>query len=68
MAARLHIENYIRRPIDDIVGENIKWAERLLIGHWYRNREAVGSDKLVALPLAVEALLNPERDYPPGIY
>lgn len=68
MASRLYIETILRRDITAAVGENVKMAQRFLIGHYYRNREAVGSDKLVALPLAVDALLSPERDYPAGVY
>lgn len=64
MAARLHTEAVLRRPLDDTVGENVKQAILLLIAHWYRNRESVGEDKLVELPLAFKALLSTERDYP----
>src|SRR5262245_22237874 len=41
MAARLHAENFLRYQIDAAVGENIKRALLFLIGHFYRNREAV---------------------------
>lgn len=68
MAARLNIETILRREIDTDVGENVKQAQKFLIGHYYRNREAVGSDKLTPVPMAVEALLSPERDYPAGVY
>jgi len=68
MAARLHTENVLRRSIDETVGENVKLAMLLLIAHWYRNRESVGDNKLVQLPLAYMALLAPERDYPLGTY
>ncbi len=37
----------------------IKQAMLLLIGHWYRSREAVTDTKSVTLPLAVDALLAP---------
>lgn len=68
MAARLHVENVLRRQIDESVGENVKWALRFLIGHFYRNREAVAVGTIATtLPLAVESLLAPERDYPPGV-
>jgi len=43
---------------------SIKHAALLLIGHWYENREAVAEAKLSALPLAVEALLMPYRNWP----
>lgn len=67
MAARIHTENVLRRDLDDTCGENIKLANLLLIAHWFRNREAVGDDKLAGLPLAYQAILAPERDYP-GVY
>lgn len=47
------------------VPEAIKAALKLLIGHWYENREAVtgisNSTALAPVPLAVEALLAPYR-------
>jgi hypothetical protein len=63
-AARLHTVAVLRRDsIDATVGENVKEAMLLLIAHWYRNRETVGADSLVELPLAFRALLSTERDY-----
>jgi hypothetical protein len=67
MAARLHAENILRRQIDASVGENVKWAIKFLIAHFYRNREAVAEGTMNPVPLAVESLLAPERDYPPGV-
>ncbi|WP_421579497.1 head-tail connector protein [Shinella sp. M31] len=43
---------------------SIKHAALLLIGHWYENREAVAEAKLSAMPMAVEALLMPYRNWP----
>ena len=40
---------------------SVQQAVKLLVGHWYRNREAVG-EKLEAQPLAVRALLEPLRN------
>lgn len=68
MAARLHTQRVLRRTIDATVGENVKQAMLVLIAHWYRNREAVGTDKMNAVPLSYMALLQPERDFPPGTY
>lgn len=69
MAARLYTENVVRQTFDDTVGEHVKMAMLLLIGLWYRNREAVTGDfKMVQLPLGYEALLSAERAYPTGIY
>ncbi|WP_320188921.1 head-tail connector protein (plasmid) [Agrobacterium rosae] len=46
------------------VPEPIRFAILLLVGHWYRNREAVVVGASVAnLPFAVEALLQPYRIY-----
>jgi hypothetical protein len=67
MAARLNAENYLRYLIDATVGENIKQACLMLIGHWYRNREAVTTGKTsvgVEMPLGYKELLAAERDYP----
>ena len=65
MAARLHTENVLRRTVDATVGENVKVAMLLLIAHWYRSREAVATGTIATKqPLAYEALLFPERDYP----
>lgn len=36
-------------------------AVKLLVGHFYRNREAVGDNKLVELPMSVESLCRPFR-------
>ena len=46
------------------VPPSVRAAMLLLIGHWFRNREAVvagGSAAAVELPLAVDALLRPFR-------
>lgn len=37
----------------------IKTAMLLLIGHWYKNREAVSEGSATSLPFAVHALLSP---------
>lgn len=39
----------------------IKHAMKMLIGHWYENREAVGSDRIAEVPLAVKNLLWSQR-------
>jgi uncharacterized phiE125 gp8 family phage protein len=41
----------------------VKHAMRLMVGHWYENREAavVGQVDIRTLPLAVDALLAPHR-------
>lgn len=40
---------------------SVQHAVKLLVGHWYLNREAVG-DGIGALPMAVRALLEPLRN------
>lgn len=39
----------------------IRQAILLMVGHWYRNREAVTDAPMAAMPLAVDALLAPLR-------
>ena len=36
-------------------------AIKLLVGHWYRNREAVGTQRLVDVPMAVDSLISAYR-------
>ncbi len=40
---------------------SVRLIVKLLVGHWYANREAAGPDSLQAAPLAVDALLSPIR-------
>jgi uncharacterized phiE125 gp8 family phage protein len=46
------------------VPANVIHAVKLLVGHFYENREAAGADTLVALPFAVDALLAPWKRIP----
>lgn len=41
--------------------EAMRLAIKLLVGHWYRNREAVAASNMAALPMAVQSLLIPLR-------
>lgn len=43
------------------VPENIKHALKLMVGHWYENREAVADTAMHSLPMAVDMLLDGER-------
>lgn len=64
MAARIHTQNILQRDLDvSTTPENVKLAMKLLLAHWYRNRESTGA-ALVELPLAYTALLFPEKDFP----
>ena len=40
---------------------SVQAAAKLLVGHWYQNREAVG-ERLEVQPMAVRALLEPLRN------
>lgn len=40
---------------------SVQHAVKLLVGHWYQNREAVG-ERMEAQPMAVRALLEPLRN------
>lgn len=42
----------------------IKHAVLLMIGHWYENREAATETRMSDLPMAVDALLYPYRNWP----
>lgn len=46
------------------VPPSIKHAVLLMIGHWYENREAATETKMSDLPMAVDALLYPYRNWP----
>src|SRR5262245_40886438 len=43
--------------------EAIKAAMKLLIGHWFKNREAVNAPALAPVPHAVDALLWPFKAF-----
>ncbi|MGK9199016.1 head-tail connector protein [Sinorhizobium meliloti] len=45
------------------VPKSIKHAALLMIGHWYENREAASETKITDLPMAVDALLYPYRNW-----
>lgn len=47
----------------ETVPASIKNAALLLIGHWFEHREAAGEAKITDLPMAVDALLMPYRDW-----
>lgn len=47
-------------PEIDIVPENVRSAIKLLVAHYYENREASVANSLAELPLGVSALLMPE--------
>lgn len=65
-AAEAHVAKYLRRDLDtEFPGgwpADILQAVRLLVGHYYANREAVVVGQASELPLGVKALLAPWRD------
>lgn len=46
-----------------VVPPSVKRAALLLIGHWFEHREAAGDVKVAELPMAVDALLYPYRNW-----
>ena len=77
-AAARHVQTWTRRTLYEnenspgyaededsiLLGDDVKAAMLLLIGHWYANRETVSVGQTVAeVPFAVEALLQPYRIY-----
>lgn len=77
-AAKNHVERYTRRTLyasesdpgyeedEDrlLLGDDVRTAMLLCVGHWYANREAaVVGVSASKLPLAVESLLQPYRIY-----
>ena len=47
------------------VSENVKTAIKMLVAHWYENREAVAQGSYATVPMCVDALLSADE---PGIY
>lgn len=47
----------------EVVPASLKQAALLLIGHWFERREAASETKITDLPMAVDALLMPYRDW-----
>lgn len=47
-----------------LLGDDVKAAMLLLIGHWYANRESVNIGNITSeIPFATEALLQPYKIY-----
>jgi Phage gp6-like head-tail connector protein len=47
------------------VSANVQTAIKMLVAHWYENREAVAQGQYANVPMCVDALLTPDE---PGIY
>ncbi len=50
-------------PLGSDVPEGIKAAMKLLIGHWYANRELVVDARISDIPMTVDALLWPFKSF-----
>jgi uncharacterized phiE125 gp8 family phage protein len=56
---------YVAGYAEDHTGvpQPLRHALRLLLAHWYANREAVSAGDLKELPVAVDALISPYRNW-----
>lgn len=65
LAAEAHIESLIGKSFDDYEGdvpEPLKEAVRMLVGHWFDNREAVSEDaQTKETPFGVWQIVNEHR-------
>lgn len=62
-AAESYIKNSIE--VDDVEDERFNLAVLLLVGHWYKNREATTSQNLQSIPLGVLSMIQQLRGLPP---
>ena len=69
-AAEEQIEVDINRPLSELIPEGedsypkkIKLAVLLLVGHWYRNREAFSTVEMKEVPKTYNTLVASFRDY-----
>lgn len=69
-AAEEQIEVDTNRPLAELIPEGessypkkIKLAVLLLVGHWYRNREAFSTTELKEVPKTYNTLVASFRDY-----
>lgn len=69
-AAEEQIEVDINRPLSELIPEGedsypkkIKLAILLLVGHWYRNREAFSTVEMKEVPKTYNTLVASFRDY-----
>lgn len=60
-AARVSIENDLRRTFEGEVPPPVQHAALLLIGHYYENREEASAMSLHTIPRASRSLLSPYR-------
>ena len=69
-AAEEQIEVDINRPLAELISEGessypkkIKLAVLLLVGHWYRNREAFSTVEMKEVPKTYNTLVASFRDF-----
>lgn len=69
-AAEEQIEVDINRPLSELISEGessypkkIKLAVLLLVGHWYRNREAFSTVEMKEVPKTYNTLVASFRDF-----
>jgi uncharacterized phage protein (predicted DNA packaging) len=69
-AAEEQIEVDINRPLSELIPEGessypkkIKLAVLLLVGHWYRNREAFSTVEMKEVPKTYNTLVASFRDF-----
>lgn len=69
-AAEEQIEVDTNRPLDELIPEGgssypkkIKLAVLLLVGHWYRNREAFSTVEMKEVPKTYNTLVASFRDF-----
>ncbi len=61
-AAKAWIAKFITGEVDAVnPPADLVAAQLLLIGHYYQNREASGTERLAEIPLGVDALCRPYR-------
>lgn len=66
-AAEDHVVRYLRRDLDtEFPGgwpSSVLQAIRLLVAHWYLNREAAAAGVMAEVPYGVKAMLAPYREF-----
>lgn len=62
-AAIEHIEKITEEDFSVNMPLAIQHAVKLLVGHWYRNREGVSEGKQTEAPFTINALIEPYRKH-----
>lgn len=56
-AAWAHVQNVIGAPIPEPTPPALQQAVRMLIGHWYENREATSPEGIRSVPFGFDELV-----------